>query len=330
MSPIARRISPRPPPRNLGSDRWQGRWLHLRRRLRRNAGRYGHGPASFQQGHQDRPLPIRKVQHFINITQTGEFASPGSSITEGIGQAASPQPRRLHAGLLLSHPDSERCRSSSIWWKKKASASAAPRASTSLAQSVWQRISAPGHTVVTILCDYGNRYQSKLFNPSFLEEKVPALPQWLLTNPISGFLICRGLKVQCRQDCCFRDDFYLSTCEATVTAVRDDGAIELDQTCFYATSGGQPGDTGFLERADGSRITLDVTMTARRRHRPASPAGRRAAPRGRRKAGAAHRLAAPLQADADAHRLPSPLRRLPLSNHPRVVRAKTTRASIST
>lgn len=70
----------------------------------------------------------------------------------------------------------------------------------------------------------------------------------------------------------FRDDFYLSTCEATVTAVHDDGAIELDQTCFYATSGGQPGDTGFLERADGSRIALGVTTTGETKdivfHRP--------------------------------------------------------------
>ncbi len=41
----------------------------------------------------------------------------------------------------------------------------------------------PGHTVVTILCDYGNRYQSKLFNPSFLEGKGLPVPQWLLTNP---------------------------------------------------------------------------------------------------------------------------------------------------
>lgn len=43
----------------------------------------------------------------------------------------------------------------------------------------------------------------------------------------------------------FRDDFYLSTAEAIVTAVHEDGGIELDQTCFYATSGGQPGDSGF-------------------------------------------------------------------------------------
>lgn len=58
----------------------------------------------------------------------------------------------------------------------------------------------------------------------------------------------------------FRDDFYLSTAEGVVTQVHDDGSIELDQTCFYATSGGQPGDTGFLERADGSRIELGVTV----------------------------------------------------------------------
>lgn len=57
----------------------------------------------------------------------------------------------------------------------------------------------------------------------------------------------------------YRDDFYLSTCEAVVTAVHEDGGIELDQTCFYAASGGQPGDTGFLERADGSRIALGPT-----------------------------------------------------------------------
>jgi len=57
----------------------------------------------------------------------------------------------------------------------------------------------------------------------------------------------------------FRDDFYLSTTEAIVTGIREDGGIELDQTCFYATSGGQPGDNGFFERADGSRIAIETT-----------------------------------------------------------------------
>ena len=40
----------------------------------------------------------------------------------------------------------------------------------------------PGHTVVTILCDYGNRYQSKLFNPDFLTSKGLPVPGWL-TSP---------------------------------------------------------------------------------------------------------------------------------------------------
>jgi cysteine synthase len=37
----------------------------------------------------------------------------------------------------------------------------------------------PGHTIVTILCDYGTRYQSKLFNPEFLRSKDLPVPQWL-------------------------------------------------------------------------------------------------------------------------------------------------------
>ena len=37
----------------------------------------------------------------------------------------------------------------------------------------------PGKTIVTILCDYGTRYQSKLFNPAFLKEKGLPCPDWL-------------------------------------------------------------------------------------------------------------------------------------------------------
>jgi cysteine synthase A len=43
----------------------------------------------------------------------------------------------------------------------------------------------PGHTIVTILCDYGNRYQSKLFNPEFLREKGLPTPGWLTEAPRS-------------------------------------------------------------------------------------------------------------------------------------------------
>jgi misacylated tRNA(Ala) deacylase len=59
----------------------------------------------------------------------------------------------------------------------------------------------------------------------------------------------------------FRDDSYLKTANAKVIAVNDRGGILLDRTVFYATSGGQPGDTGFLERADGSRIAIAATIT---------------------------------------------------------------------
>ena len=43
----------------------------------------------------------------------------------------------------------------------------------------------PGHTIVTILCDYGTRYQSKLFNPEFLKEKGLPCPDWLSAAPAS-------------------------------------------------------------------------------------------------------------------------------------------------
>ena len=37
----------------------------------------------------------------------------------------------------------------------------------------------PGKTIVTMLCDYANRYQSKLFNPEFLRSKGLPVPPWL-------------------------------------------------------------------------------------------------------------------------------------------------------
>ena len=58
----------------------------------------------------------------------------------------------------------------------------------------------------------------------------------------------------------FSEDGYASTCDAKVVEIDELGGIILDQTVFYATSGGQPGDTGFLERQDGSRIEIATTV----------------------------------------------------------------------
>jgi len=37
----------------------------------------------------------------------------------------------------------------------------------------------PGRRIVTILCDYGTRYQSRLFNPDFLRERALPVPEWM-------------------------------------------------------------------------------------------------------------------------------------------------------
>ncbi|WP_375450302.1 alanyl-tRNA editing protein [uncultured Devosia sp.] len=54
----------------------------------------------------------------------------------------------------------------------------------------------------------------------------------------------------------FRDDSYLQATPASVTAVTPEGGILLDRTPFYAASGGQPGDSGRIERSDGSSIVI--------------------------------------------------------------------------
>ncbi|MBN9245610.1 MAG: alanyl-tRNA editing protein [Mesorhizobium sp.] len=64
-----------------------------------------------------------------------------------------------------------------------------------------------------------------------------------------------------RTEALFRDDAYLKETEAHVVAVTERGGVILDRTIFYATSGGQPGDTGSLEREDGSRIAVAATVT---------------------------------------------------------------------
>jgi misacylated tRNA(Ala) deacylase len=61
-------------------------------------------------------------------------------------------------------------------------------------------------------------------------------------------------------ECLFRDDSYLKQCDARVVAINEQGGVVLDRTVFYATSGGQPGDSGTLTTAGGAIIPIATAV----------------------------------------------------------------------
>ena len=111
---------------------------------------------------------------------TGEMKSSGGSITEGIGQG------RITANLegfkpdvSYNIPDSEAVQ---IVFDLLQDEGLCMGGSTGINIAGAIRMAqdlGPGHTIVTILCDYGTRYQSKLFNPEFLRSKDLPVPTWL-------------------------------------------------------------------------------------------------------------------------------------------------------
>ena len=111
---------------------------------------------------------------------TGKLESPGTSITEGIGQG------RITANLEGFTPDfSYRIPDAEalpIVFDLLRDEGLCMGGSTGINIAGAMRMAhemGPGKTIVTILCDYGSRYQSKVYNPTFLKEKGLPVPDWL-------------------------------------------------------------------------------------------------------------------------------------------------------
>ena len=111
---------------------------------------------------------------------TGELNSEGSSITEGIGQGritANMEGALVDAAFRISDQEAL-----PIVFDLLMDEGLCVGASTGVniagAIKLAKEI-GPGHTIVTMLCDYGTRYQSKLFNPDFLRSKGLPVPYWL-------------------------------------------------------------------------------------------------------------------------------------------------------
>jgi cysteine synthase A len=116
--------------------------------------------------------------------KTGELKSEGSSITEGIGQG------RITANLegavvddAFQIPDSEAIPTAfDLLEYEGLCMGGSTGVNVAGAIRLGQQM-GPGHTIVTVLCDYGTRYASKLFNPDFLREKGLPVPRWLTETP---------------------------------------------------------------------------------------------------------------------------------------------------
>ncbi len=111
---------------------------------------------------------------------TGELKAEGSSITEGIGQGRIT--RNLEGAPIdaaYQIPDEEAV---AIIFDLLEHEGLCLGSSSGINVAGAIRMAkemGSGHTIVTVLADYGTRYQSKLFNPQFLREKGLPVPQWL-------------------------------------------------------------------------------------------------------------------------------------------------------
>jgi cysteine synthase A len=111
---------------------------------------------------------------------SGELKAEGTSITEGIGQG------RITKNLegftpdeAYRIPDAEALKIAfDLLWEEGLCVGASTGVNIAGAIRLAKSM-GPGHVIVTMLCDYGTRYQSRMFNPAFLKEKGLPVPSWL-------------------------------------------------------------------------------------------------------------------------------------------------------
>ena len=116
----------------------------------------------------------------------GELKSDGSSITEGIGQGRITENLRdLQPDYVFQIGDDEAIPIVFDLLENEGLCLGGSSGINIAGAMHLAKELGPNHTIVTILCDYGTRYQSKLFNPSFLKSKGLPVPKWLLDNPVS-------------------------------------------------------------------------------------------------------------------------------------------------
>jgi cysteine synthase A len=115
-----------------------------------------------------------------NYYKHGELKAEGSSITEGIGQG------RVTANLegaviddAYQIPDDEALREVFDMIEYDGLVLGGSSGINVAGTLRLAKQMGPGHTIVTLLCDSGTRYQSKMFNPTFLREKGLPVPRWL-------------------------------------------------------------------------------------------------------------------------------------------------------
>ncbi len=116
----------------------------------------------------------------LNWLKTGELKSEGSSISEGIGQGRvtrNLEGAPIDTGFQVTDVEMLEVIYGLLQHEGLClggSSGVNVAGAMKLAKEM-----GPGHTIVTILCDYGTRYQSKIFNPAFLRERNLPVPPWL-------------------------------------------------------------------------------------------------------------------------------------------------------